>query len=158
MSTLLPSTQVEARGLPWEVVHVEPAGEQQRFRLRCLQGDFRGLEVDLLSPLEEIRPIVTELDPKRAGRYRHWRLYHDAFLLEQALGPTALLAVQPGRLDIAPYQLVPVMRALRMGRPRLMLADGVGLGKTVEAGLVMAELIARRRAHRILIVSGPLAR
>jgi len=158
MSTLLPGTQVEARGLPWEVVHVEPAGEQHRFRLRCVQGDLQGMEMDLLHPFEPIHPIVTDFDPRRAGRLRQWRLYHDAFLLEQALGPSALLAVQPGRLDIAPYQLVPVMRALRMSRPRLLLADGVGLGKTVEAGLVMAELIARRRAHRILIVSpaGPL--
>ena len=158
MTTLLPGTQVEARGLPWEVVHAEPAGEQHRFRLRCLQGDLQGMEVDILHPFEPIRPIATDFDPTRAGRLRQWRLYHDAFLLEQALGPSALLAVQPGRLDIAPYQLVPVMRALRMSRPRLLLADGVGLGKTIEAGLIMAELIARRRAHRILIVSpaGPL--
>jgi ERCC4-related helicase len=158
MSALLPGTQVEARGLPWEVVHAEPAGEQYRFRLRCVQGDLQGLEIDILHPFEPIHPIATDFDPRRAGRLRQWRLYHDAFLLEQALGPSALLAVQPGRLDIAPYQLVPVMRALRMSRPRLLLADGVGLGKTVEAGLVMAELIARRRAHRILIVSpaGPL--
>jgi len=158
MSTLLPGTQVEARGLPWEVVHAEPAGEQYRYRLRCVQGDLQGMEIDLLHPFEPIHPITTDFDPRRAGRFRQWLLYHDAFLLEQALGPSALLAVQPGRLDIAPYQLVPVMRALRMSRPRLLLADGVGLGKTVEAGLIMAELIARRRAHRILIVSpaGPL--
>ena len=158
MSTLLPGNQVEARGLPWEVVHVEPAGAQQRLRLRCLQGDLRGMEVDLLHPFEAVQPIATDMDPRSAGRLRPWRLYHDAFLLEQALGPSALLAVQPGRLDIAPYQLVPVMRALRMSRPRLLLADGVGLGKTIQAGLVMTELIARRRAHRILIVSpaGPL--
>jgi len=158
MSSLLPGTQVEARGLAWEVVHNEPAGEQHRFRLRCLQGDLQGMEIDLLHPFEPLHPIATDIDPRRAGRLRQWRLYHDAFLLEQALGPSALLAVQPGRLDIAPYQLVPVMRALRMSRPRLLLADGVGLGKTIEAGLVMAELIARRRAHRILIVSpaGPL--
>ena len=158
MTLVLPGTQVEARGLAWEVVQTEPAGEQQRYRLRCLQGDLQGMEVDLLHPFEAIQPITTDFDPRRAGRLRQWQLFHDAFLLEQALGPSALLAVQPGRLDIAPYQLVPVMRALRMSRPRLLLADGVGLGKTVEAGLVMAELIARRRAHRILIVSpaGPL--
>ncbi len=158
MSRLLPGIQVEARGLPWELVHIEPAGEQYRLRLRCIQGDLQGAEIDLLHPFEHVEPISTELDPRRAGRLQQWRIFHDAFLLEQALGPSALLAVQPGRLDIAPYQLVPVMRALRMSRPRLLLADGVGLGKTIEAGLVMAELIARRRAHRILIVSpaGPL--
>jgi superfamily II DNA or RNA helicase len=45
-----------------------------------------------------------------------------------------------------------------MSRARLLLADGVGLGKTVQASLVITELIARRLAHRVLIVSpaGPL--
>ena len=69
-----------------------------------MQVDLRGTELDLLHPLEEITPISSELDPQRAGRLRPWLLYHEAFLLEQALGPTALLAVQPGRLDIMPYQ------------------------------------------------------
>lgn len=156
--TLLPGTSVRARGLSWEVVHVEPAGEQLRYRLRCTQGDLRGREIDLLSPFEKVDPVSTSLNPKRAGRLQEWLLYHQAFLLEQALGPSALLSVQPGRLTIAPYQLVPVMRALSMTRPRLLLADGVGLGKTIEAGMIIAELIARRRAHRVLIVSpaGPL--
>ena len=140
MTLVLPGTQVEARGLAWEVVQTEPAGEQQRYRLRCLQGDLQGMEVDLLHPFEAIQPISTDFEPRRAGRLPEWRLFHDAFLLKQAMGPSALLGVQPGRLDIAPYQLVPVMRALRMSRPRLLLADGVGLGKTIEAGLVMAEL------------------
>lgn len=61
-------------------------------------------------------------------------------------------------MRIEPYQLVPVLRAVQMSRVRLLLADGVGLGKTIQAGLVITELIARRIAHRILIVSpaGPL--
>ncbi len=157
---LLPGTEVEARGLRWELVDAQPAGAQQRFRLRCLEGPLRGEEMDFLVPLEKVDPIAKELDPTKAAGLAHWALYHQAFLLEQALGPKALLAAQPGRLSIASYQLVPVMRALRMSRVRLMLADGVGLGKTVQAGLVMAELIARRRAHRILIVTpaGPLLR
>ncbi len=155
---LLPGTPVRARGLDWEVVHAEQAGEQLRYRLRCTQGDLRGREVELLSPFERVEPVLTALDPRRAGPLGEWLLYHRAFLLEQALGPSALQAVQPGRLDIAPYQIVPVMRALSLSRPRLLLADGVGLGKTVQAGLIIAELIARRRAHRVLIVSpaGPL--
>jgi superfamily II DNA or RNA helicase len=51
-----------------------------------------------------------------------------------------------------------VLRAIRSSRVRLLLADGVGLGKTIQAGLIITELMARRLAHRILIVSpaGPL--
>jgi ERCC4-related helicase len=137
-------------------VSSEPAGEQTLYRLRCReQGVLLGRELDILSPFEKLEPLHKPLQPERAARLDHWRVYHQAFLLEQALGPNALLAAQPGRLKIAPYQLVPVMRALRMSRPRLLLADAVGLGKTIEAGLILAELIARRRAHRILIVSPP---
>lgn len=160
MQELLPGTQVIAREIHWEVVFSQPLGEQRLYRLRAIEGALRGREFDLLSPFEKIEPVITELDPTRAAKLQHWRVYHQAFLLEQALGSTALLAAQPGRLKIAPYQLVPLMRALRMSRPRLLLADGVGLGKTIEAGLILAELIARRLAHRILIVSpaGPLLR
>lgn len=157
-SAILPGTQVAARGLRWEVVYSQGAGEQQLYRLRCVEGSLRGTELDLLSPFEAIEPLAKDLAPDKAAPLPHWRLYMQAFLLEQALGPGAMLAAQPGRLEIQPYQLVPVMRALRMSRPRLLLADGVGLGKTIQAGLVLAELIARRRAHRVLIVSpaGPL--
>lgn len=158
MLPLVPGTRVRARGLSWEVVEAEPAGAEQRLRLRCLQGDLRAHEFELLYPFEPVEAESAELDPRRAGQLRSWLLHHQAFLLEQALGPRALLASQPGRLDVAPYQLVPVMRALAMPRPRLLLADGVGLGKTIEAGLILAEWIARRRVHRILVVSpaGPL--
>ena len=133
-------------------------GGQTLMRLRGLEGAFLGNEIDLLHPFEPIEPIVHDFRPVRAAPLPNWLVYHQAFLLEQALGADALLATQPGRLRVEPYQLVPVLRAIRMSRPRLLLADGVGLGKTIQAGLILTELMARRIAHRILIVSpaGPL--
>ena len=50
------------------------------------------------------------------------------------------------------YQLVPVLRALEMPRVALMLADAVGLGKTIQAGMVLRELMLRRRIRRILVL------
>jgi ERCC4-related helicase len=158
MVNLLPGTEVQARGLRWEVILSQPLGGQTLYRLRGLSGAFRNREIELLEPFETIKPTLRELAPERAGPIRNWLVYHQAFLLEQALGPDAFLAVQPGRLRIEPYQLVPVLRAIRMSRARLLLADAVGLGKTIQAGIVVVELMARKLAHRVLFVSpaGPL--
>jgi superfamily II DNA or RNA helicase len=157
-TTYLPGTEVELRGLRWEVIDATAMGDQTLVRLRGTGGAFGGSEVDVLTPFEDVRPVIHQIDPTRPTHLANWLVFHQAFLLEQALGPNALLAVTPGRLRIEPYQLVPVARCLRMARPRLLLADDVGLGKTVEAGLVITELVARRRASRVLIVTpaGPL--
>jgi len=151
-------SRVRARGLTWDVVERENLGPQQRLRLRCTEDDLQGLEWDLLWPREPVQPLRDALDPEAPAPLADWLRYHRACLLEQIPGTTGLVATQPGRLKLEPYQLVPVMRALSLPRPRLLLADGVGLGKTIEAGLIAAELIVRRRAHRILIVApaGPL--
>jgi len=148
--------KVAARGLEWDVTEVEPLGAQQRVRLACNGGDLAGLEWDVLYPAEALSVLSTDPRLDDAGSLADWRRYHIARLLEQIPGP----AVSPGRVAIEAYQRVPLMRALDMVRPRLLLADGVGLGKTIQAGLIAAELLIRRRAHRILIVCppGPLLR
>jgi len=55
-------------------------------------------------------------------------------------------------IQIKDYQLEPVARALRMPRVALLVADDVGLGKTIEAGLVIEELLLRHRARRVMVV------
>jgi superfamily II DNA or RNA helicase len=70
-------------------------------------------------------------------------------------GPlTRLPLVAPfhGAIQVEDFQLVPLLKALRMPRVSLLLADDVGLGKTIEAGLILAELLLRRRVRRVLIV------
>ena len=63
-----------------------------------------------------------------------------------------LHSLQAGRIDFIPYQYRPVLKFIRADRPRLLLADEVGVGKTIEAGLLLRELQARRPLRNVLIV------
>ncbi len=56
-------------------------------------------------------------------------------------------------VQVEDYQLVPLLKALRMPRVSLLIADDVGLGKTIEAGLILSELLLRRRVQRVLILT-----
>lgn len=63
-----------------------------------------------------------------------------------------ILGVWNSAIQVHAYQLEPVLKALSMPRVSLLLADGVGLGKTIQAGLVLEELLLRRRIRRILVL------
>jgi len=63
-----------------------------------------------------------------------------------------LLGVWNSAIQVHPFQLEPVIRALSMPRVSLLLADGVGLGKTIQSGLVLEELLLRRRIRRVLVL------
>ena len=67
----------------------------------------------------------------------------------------ALQAPFRSGITIEDYQLDPVVRALDMARVNLMIADDVGLGKTIEAGLIVQELLLRHRARSVLVVCPP---
>jgi hypothetical protein len=78
------------------------------------------------------------------------------FLDPAGQGPLDQLPIQSpfhGAVQIEDFQLVPLLKALRMPRVNLLLADDVGLGKTVEAGLILSELLLRRRIQRVLILT-----
>jgi len=67
-------------------------------------------------------------------------------------GLSTLYSLNAARVDFIPYQFRPVLRFIHSDRPRMLIADGVGVGKTIEAGLILRELQARRNIRSILIV------
>jgi ATP-dependent helicase HepA len=78
-----------------------------------------------------------------------------AFLTAQQIkypGLSTLYSLNAARVDFIPYQFRPVLRFIRSDRPRLLIADGVGVGKTIEAGLILRELQARRDVRSVLII------
>ena len=65
---------------------------------------------------------------------------------------SALMSLRSGRVEFVPYQYRPVLKLIRSDRPRLLIADEVGVGKTIEAGLIIKELRARSGLSSVLIV------
>ena len=79
---------------------------------------------------------------------------HAALTSLQLLAPSAtnLYSLRSGRVKFVPYQYRPVLKFIRADRPRLLIADEVGVGKTIEAGLVIKELRARMDLRSVLII------
>lgn len=65
-----------------------------------------------------------------------------------------LYALQAARIQFIPFQFKPLLRFLRAEQPRLLIADEVGVGKTIEAGLILRELQTRQQLEKVLIVCG----
>lgn len=106
-----------------------------------------------LENITELKPEDTKLVQDDSPQYRRSRLYIESLLRRTPPTDEKIYLGQHGALDPAPYQLTPAHQALKELRPRILIADGVGLGKTVEVGILMSELIKRGRGERILVVA-----
>lgn len=133
------------------------SSRQHLVTLASVEDDALGEELQVVWELEPAAQLLEHaVLPRLTGFDRPALL--DAFLDAVRWGAVSsadVRAVQsPFRsgIEIEDYQLDPVVRAIQMPRVNLLLADDVGLGKTIEAGLVAQELIIRHRARRVLVV------
>lgn len=164
-----PGQLVKVRGQPFAVtdVKVSTLAENQRLSsyqptqhlvsLSSLEDDALGEELQVIWELEPGAIIFESAQlPYPDGFDPSDRL--DAFLDAVRWGAASSADIRnvqsPFRsgIDIEDYQLDPVVRAVQMPRVNLLIADDVGLGKTIEAGLVAQELMIRSACRRILIV------
>ncbi len=143
--------------LPPDILTTGNLQRQHLVTLSSVEDDALGEELQVIW---EIEPGAAAIDktplPQPVGFDTPQRL--DTFLNAVRWGAASsadVKAIQaPFRsgIDLEDYQLDPVARAIQMPRVNLLIADDVGLGKTIEAGLVAQELIIRHRARRILVV------
>ncbi len=144
-----PGTVVSARGRLWRV---DQRDEEVLTATPIDSGDAKQQRFYL--PVENVSR--SQLDwPSREliGTPQAQDLLLRAHRLSMLHGTAPLLSLQRSRVIPKNFQLVPVVMALEMQeRVRMLLADDVGLGKTIEAGLIITELMARQRASRALVV------
>jgi len=143
---------VRARGREWVV---QPESEEDLLVLRPLGGtddEVTGIHL----ALEEVTAASLSLpSPGDLGDHRSGRLLRAAIRLgfRNSAGPFrsfGRIACEP-----RPYQLVPLLMALRLDPVRLLIADDVGIGKTIEAGLVARELLDRGEVQRVAVLCPP---
>ena len=89
----------------------------------------------------EVDPKATRLIHDESSQYAAAKLHMESHLRITPPTDENLYLGHRGAMDDVPFQRVPVLQALAQPRPRILIADGTGLGKTLEAGMVMAELI-----------------
>lgn len=132
-------------------VDTQPSGVERSFLYRPGVDPAQGVGTDTL--LEQITPLpAPELRWSPGTPPSQWERLQTAYRLSIAHSAGHLLGLSRARLVIEPYQLAPVLRVMSAPRQRFLLAEDVGMGKTIEAGLIAMELIARGRGDRILIV------
>ena len=108
-----------------------------------------------LDDIDVLDPAKTRLVTDDSPNYLRSRLWLEAVMRETPIpmSDTRIATGHRGLLDHMPYQLRPAHLALTNPHPRLLIADAVGLGKTLEIGIVLSDLIRRGRGERILVVT-----
>ena len=148
-------TDVQAQALPNDEITVERP--DHLVSLSSVEDDSLGEELEVIWELEAgavAHERSTLPDPTGFDNPQTLSAFLDAVrwgAVSQA-DDRALQSPFRSGIEIDDYQLDPVVRALTMPRVNLLIADDVGLGKTIEAGLVVQELILRHRIRTVLIV------
>ncbi len=153
-----PGSRVRIRGEDWAVerCHPLPMGGHA-LHVQGVSELVRHHQAIFLTPLErEIVPLRaedTKLVVDASPQYRQTALFLETLLRRTPPTHDKVAIGHKGALDVMPYQLVPAQKSLAAIHPRILVADGTGLGKTVELGLILTELIKRGRGRRLLVVA-----
>lgn len=153
---------VRLRGRRWVV---EGTGDVQSvgptITLSCIEDDAQGEMLEVAVSAEVMPSRVEDGwetigasgpdDPATFAAFLRTLEWNTATAAERDLFQAPFRA----GIRIDPYQLLPLYKALRLPRVNLLIADDVGLGKTIEAGLIVRELLLRRRIDLVVVAAPP---
>lgn len=140
-------------GLEWQVERLENVQGVMRYHAICAQGEQRksmnetrlGANIQLARPLDRL--LASQIESKE-----WYDLRIEALLMQSRMATSPLRGLIGPRVGLIPHQLYIAHEVGRRLAPRVLLADEVGLGKTIEAGLIIHQQLQTGRSERILIL------
>lgn len=155
-----PGLMVKVRDELWLITSVTQSVDGYLLKVRGLSDYVRDTTASVYTAIDDVEvfdPAKVEVVPDRSPGYRTTRLWLETTLRQTPvpLYQEELSVADQMLMDPLDYQLTAVRKALSDDnlRPRVLIADAVGLGKTLEIGMILSELIRRGRGERILVVT-----
>lgn len=153
---------VRLRTRHWLVEETSPSANGSWLRLSCVDDDAQGVQLEVIWEAELDGLVLDEEawakigekgfdDPRQFAAYFNTLRWHCI----TATDPKLFQAPFRAGIRIDAYQLEPLRKALLLPRVNLFIADDVGLGKTIEAGLIATELLLRRRVRDVVVACPP---
>ena len=153
-----PGARVVVRDAEWVVRRVDRTSDDSQ-QLTCdgiselVRGEVGIFHKQIDRKIQLLDPAATRLIPDTSPQFAKSLLFMESQLRQAVPSDSRVRAGHLAAMDSVPYQLEPARQALRQPRQRILIADSVGLGKTLEAGILVSELIARGRGRRILVLA-----
>jgi ERCC4-related helicase len=123
-------------------------GKEGRF-LTAIENDLKYSQ----AAIQILDPAETKLIEDKSPNFKDSLLYIESLLRSKVPTDEHVYFGHKAAMDTLPFQLDPTLIALKQPRQRMLIADSVGLGKTLEAGILMSELIRRGKGKRILVLA-----
>jgi hypothetical protein len=159
LDLLAPGARVVVRDLEWQVTEVDRQAIGSRAIVRCIGRSelVRGQSAAFFSDIDEIlpeNPLRTQFTLDTSPQGITTRLAIESLVRRTplAVANTKVMVGHRMLADDLPFQREPFRKTSEQLQPRLLIADAVGLGKTLEVGIILAELQRRGRANRVLAV------
>ncbi|MHA1251088.1 MAG: helicase-related protein [Candidatus Helarchaeota archaeon] len=147
---------VKARNRLWRIdqIHIDNKNNHKfiYYSVSSITGSpFSQILVPSIEKIEKSDIPMPSSD--KIGQPIYQNLLLTALKLDLIYGTSSFISLQNSKVIPISYQMVPVLMALNLQEVRLLLADDVGLGKTIEAGLIIQELLGRKRINRVLFIT-----
>jgi len=151
-SSLAAGQTVRIRDERWVVVGQTPGLDACVLDVRGQDRSNLDARASFLLPFEIVEQLAADRSPRRVS-HRKWRHLTRAILTEATPTWPSLRTGLRARISLLPFQLEPALAVTHGIASRILIADEVGLGKTIQAALIVAEILERTRHARVLIVA-----